>query len=279
LIRRNADLHVHTTHSDGACSPAEVVRAADAVGLSALAITDHDTVSALAVARPEADRLGVELVAGVELTCEFEGREIHVLGYFFRDDDPDLLAAMGRLREGRALRFRAMADRLNELGMIVDPAAVRRCFPRATLGRRHLAEYLAKTGQAAGVRDAFDRFLADGRPACEAKVMLDAPEAIALIRKAGGVASWAHPPFNTRLDSIRALAGAGLDAIETAGPGIQNRIRRRFRDWADALGLVPTAGSDFHAPDRPGRWVGAITATDDELDRLRARRPANPASA
>jgi len=121
LIRRNADLHVHTTHSDGACSPVEVVLAADAVGLSALAITDHDTISALAVARPEADRLGVELISGVELTCSHEGREIHVLGYFFRDDDPGLSAAMGRLREGRVGRFRAMADRLNELGMIVDP--------------------------------------------------------------------------------------------------------------------------------------------------------------
>src|SRR6478752_7203435 len=142
-----ADLHVHTTHSDGVCSPCEVVVAAAGVGLAALAITDHDTVSALAVARPEADRLGVELISGVELTCEYEDREIHVLGYFFRDDDPDLLDAMSRLRTGRASRFQAMAERLTELGMVVDLAVVRRCFPRAVLGRRHLAEYLARTKQ------------------------------------------------------------------------------------------------------------------------------------
>ncbi|APW64101.1 PHP domain-containing protein [Paludisphaera borealis] len=279
MIRRNADLHVHTTHSDGSCSPAEVVVAAAGVGLAALAITDHDTISALAVARPEADRLGVELISGVELTCEYDGREIHVLGYFFRDDDPDLLDAMSRLRTGRASRFQAMAERLTELGMVVDLAAVRRCFPRAVLGRRHLAEYLARTKQVAGVREAFNRFLADGRPACAAKLMLDAREAIGLIRNAGGVASWAHPPYNLRLESLRTLAEAGLQAIETAGPGIQNRVGRRFRDWAVTLDLVPTAGSDFHAPDRPGRWVGAITTSDADLDRLRDRQPSNPASA
>ena len=279
MIRRNADLHVHTTHSDGLCSPSEVVVAAAGVGLAALAITDHDTVSALPVARAEADRLGVELISGVELTCGYEGREIHVLGYYFRDDDPDLIAAMERLRVGRVGRFQEMVDRLTELGMVVDLKAVRRCFPRAVLGRRHLAEYLARTDQVGGVRDAFDRFLADGRPACAVKPMLDAGEAIGLIREAGGVASWAHPPYNLRLESLRALADAGLQAIETAGPGIQNRIGRRFRDWAEALDLVPTAGSDFHAPDRPGRWVGAITTPDVDLDRLRARRPSNPASA
>src|SRR5436190_8095215 len=105
-----ADLHVHTTHSDGACSPGEVVRAAANVGLSALAITDHDTLSALAVARPEAARVGLELVPGIELTAEFEGREVHILGHFVRDDDPALSAATSALRTARVVRLRAMAD-------------------------------------------------------------------------------------------------------------------------------------------------------------------------
>src|SRR4051794_9364212 len=107
--RAGADLHVHTTHSDGVCSPCEVVNAAAAVGLAAVAITDHDTVSGLAIARPEADRLGVELVAGVELSCHLDSRELHLLGYFFREDDDGLRIAMGRLREGRAIRLRSMA--------------------------------------------------------------------------------------------------------------------------------------------------------------------------
>ena len=131
---QGADLHVHTTHSDGACSPCEVVVAAANVGLKALAITDHDTLSAIAVARPEAERLGVELIAGVELTAEYEGREVHILGHFLRDDDPSLVAATAGLRLARAERIRALVDRLEGLGLSVDLEALGRAFPRATLG-------------------------------------------------------------------------------------------------------------------------------------------------
>lgn len=270
MTRRDADLHVHTTHSDGGCSPCEVVLAAAQVGLAAVAITDHDTVSALAVARPEADRQGVELVPGVEMTCEYEGREVHLLGYYFRDH-PALLAALERLRADRVGRFAAMAAKLESLGMVVDLAAVRRCFPRATLGRRHLAEYLHKTKQAPSIREVFDRYLADGKPADVPKARLDAFEALALVRDGGGVVSWAHPPYNLRLDSLRTLAEAGLAGIEVAGPGVQNRVGRRFRDWAAQLDLVPTAGSDFHSADRPGRRVGAHLCPQVDLDRLRER--------
>jgi predicted metal-dependent phosphoesterase TrpH len=260
---------VHTTHSDGILSPCEVVTAAARVGLSAVAITDHDTVSALAIARPEAKRLGVELVAGVELTCNLAGREVHLLGHFIRDDDPCLLDAMSRLRAGRADRLQAMAAKLKCQGLAVDPDAVRQTFPRAVLGRRHLAEYLAQTGQVASVKEAFARFLGDGRAAYLAPPRLDVLAAIALIRRTGGVAGLAHPPYNLPFGTLRKLADAGLRAVETAGPGISNRSGRRFREWAQALDLVSIAGSDFHAPDRPGRWVGSITVSLAELERLR----------
>lgn len=265
-----ADLHVHTTHSDGACSPCEVVVAAARVGLSALAITDHDTVSALAVARPEARHWGIELVAGVELTCEHLGRELHILGYFLREDDPDLVAAMDRLRTGRARRIEAMADRLRELGLSVDLEAVRRASPRAVLGRRHLAEYLARTGQVADVRAAFARFLGDDGPATVEKTRLDVFRAIELIGGAGGVAALAHPPYDFGESSIRGLADRGLRAVEIEGPGCSRGLGRRLEAIAERLGLIGVAGSDFHAPDRPGRWVGAIAAEPEVLERLRA---------
>lgn len=268
--RGMADLHVHTTHSDGNCSPCEVVVAAARVGLSAMAITDHDTTSALDVARPEARHWGVELIAGVELTCAHQGRELHVLGYFFREDDPDLAAAMGRLRDGRARRIEAMADRLRGLGLTVNLEAVRRAYPRAVLGRRHLADYLSRTGQVSGIRDAFTRFLGDRGPACVEKTRLDVVEAIGLIERAGGVAALAHPPHDLGESSIRGLADEGLRAIEVDGPGCSRGLGRRLAAVADRLGLIGVAGSDFHAADRPGRWVGAIATGPEVLERLRA---------
>lgn len=260
---------MHTTHSDGVCSPCEVVIAAATVGLSALAITDHDALSALAAARPEAARLGLELVAGIELTAEFEGREVHILGHFVRDDDPALTAAASALRTARAGRLRAMVDRLAVLGRSVDLDALQRAFPRATLGRRHLADWLVRTRQVATPREAFARLLGDGRPAQVAKPRLPWAEAIDLIRASGGVAGLAHPPYDLRECMLRTLVDGGLGALEVAGPGTDARRRRRWRDWADRLGLVPIAGSDFHAHDRPGRWIGSTTTPGPDLERLR----------
>jgi 3',5'-nucleoside bisphosphate phosphatase len=275
--RDGADLHVHTTHSDGACSPCEVVVAAARVGLRALAITDHDTVSALAIARPEAARWGIELVAGVELTCENRGREFHILGHFIRDDDPALLEGMASFGAGRAQRIDAMVARLRSLGLSIDLDAISRVFPRAGLGRRHLADYLTRTRQVGSAREAFARFLGDGHPACVDKPRLDSSLAIALIKSAGGVAALAHPPHDLQGAQLREIAGQGLHAIEVQGPGFSNGKSQRLRIWAGQLGLVGIAGSDFHSTDRPGRWVGAITTAPDDLERLRSLSHSNPA--
>jgi 3',5'-nucleoside bisphosphate phosphatase len=229
------------------------------VGLVTLIITDHDTVSALEVARPEAVRWGVELIAGVELTCGHDYCELHILGHFIRDQEPALLEAMASLRSGRVERVETMAARLKTLGIRIDLDAVRRTFPRASLGRRHLADFLARTRQVASQREAFTRYLEDGRPDCVDKPWLDARGAIALIHGAGGVAALAHLPLNLRESAIRALACEGLRTIEVDGAGFSRSKSRRLCAWADRLGLATIAGSDFRAADRPGRWVGAIT--------------------
>lgn len=269
LPRRGADLHVHTTHSDGTLSPGEVVRAGAAVGLTALAVTDHDTLSALPPAAAEAARLGIELVPGVELSVEADGREVHVLAYFVRPDDVELSMALASMGQARRERFAEMAARLERMGYHVDAEAIRRRFPRSMLGRRHVAEWLARSGQVPSIRTVFAGPLAEDGPAHVRKPLLDVERAIALARGAGGVAALAHPPYDMNLRWLEGLAGAGLGAVEVRGPGVPPGRSARLRGWAEALGLVPVAGSDFHAPDRPGRWVGAITTPEADLERLR----------
>ena len=163
--------------------------------------------------------------------------------------------------------------RLRSQGLVLDLDVLEAWFPRAALGRRHAAVYLARTGQVTSEREAFRRFLGDGCPAIVPKPRLDLIEAIRLVRNAGGVPGLAHPPFYLRTATLEALAAEGLGAIEVDGPGISSRLGRRFRDWASQLDLVPIAGSDFHAPDRPGRWVGAIHMPASDLERLRQARP------
>jgi predicted metal-dependent phosphoesterase TrpH len=240
------------------------------LGLGALAITDHDTVSALPIARAEAAWWGIELIAGVELTCEFEGRELHILGHFIRDDDAALCEAMTLLRAGRIERLRAMTERLRALGFSISEAALKQAFPRAVLGRRHMALYLARSGQVASLRQAFVQYLGDGCPACVEKTRIEAGRAIAMIDAAGGVSGLAHPPADLRESDLRTLVELGLRAIEVDGPGFSRSLSRRLHAQADRLGLIGIAGSDFHAPDRPGRWVGAVTIASDQLESLRA---------
>ena len=264
-----ADLHVHSTHSDGLCSPGELVRNAAEVGLDALAITDHDTLSAFEAASNEARRVGVELIAGVELSAGDDGREVHLLGHYIDPNDPALVSATDSLRDARLERFEAMVARLGIAGLHVDSEALRRTFPRAALGRRHLADALVRSGQAATHRIVFDRYLGDGGPAQIPKPLIPIDRAIALIRGAGGVAGLPHPPYNLKLDRLASYRDAGLGALEVRGPGVDPRRSSRWRALADRFGLVPIAGSDFHAPGRSGRWVGAITTPTDDLERLR----------
>ena len=186
-----------------------------------------------------------------------------------------LLEAMVSLRSDRAHRIEAMVARLRTLELSIDLDAVRRDFPRANLGRRHLADYLTRTGQVASLREVFARYLGDGCPACVDKPRLDCGQAIALIREAGGVAALAHPPHDLRQSQLHALTDQGLRAIEVDGPGFSNGKSQRVRAWAERFGLIGIAGSDFHAADRPGRWVGAVITPRDDLERLRNASQAN----
>jgi predicted metal-dependent phosphoesterase TrpH len=263
-----ADLHLHTTHSDGTYTPAEVVDLARRSGLSALAVTDHDTLAGVPAARAAAAGSGIEVVSGVEITAEFRDRELHLLAYFVDLDNQPLTAALEELRRHRAERFAAMLGRLRQRGVSVAEGGAG-ARPEA-LGRRHLAELLVRQGHAATVREAFQRYLGERGGVAVPKKRLPAGEALALVRGAGGVAAWAHPAYDCTWEGLAELRGLGLGAIEAEYPDTRPARARELRGWAALLGLAVTGGSDCHGPGR--RAVGACTVSTEELDRLRPRR-------
>jgi predicted metal-dependent phosphoesterase TrpH len=266
-----ADLHVHTTASDGEYTPAQVVDLARRSGLVAVAITDHDTVAGVAPARSAADGSRVEIISGVEITAEYLSKEIHLLGLFIRPEDGPLCAALGRLREHRQGRYWEMVARLKRCGVALDDAVLQRQAATGTLGRRHLASLLVKQRQAGSVREAFVRYLGDHARAAVPKLRLAAAEAIALVRGAGGVAAWAHPPYDGWRDRLRGLAALGLGAVEVDFPGHRPSLGRAMCALAAELGLAITGGSDCHGPGHYRRAIGSFGANADELGCLRRR--------
>lgn len=268
-----ADLHLHTTCSDGSYTPAEVVELACRCGLSAIALTDHDTLAGVATARQLAAGTP-EVISGVEITTEFRGRELHLLGYFVDLHDDALQDALAGIRRDRVERFHAMIERLRGLGVSVDRQQI---DPgRESLGRRYLAELLVQQGQAGSVREAFQRWLGDRGRAAVPKRRLPVAEAIRLVRQAGGVAAWAHPSYDGAGPALGELAALGLGAVEVEYPDLRLSLRQQLRDGARRLGLAITGGSDCHGPGR--RSVGACTISDEELERLRQLSRGDPCS-
>lgn len=265
-----ADLHIHTTASDGTYSPAQIVELGRRAGLAALAVTDHDTTAGIAAALEAARETRLEVIPGVEITTEFRGRELHLLAYFIALSDAALQSALASIRASRRERFAAMLQRLRELGVSVEDDGQHRT-PDA-LGRRHLAELLVRQGVTGSVREAFQRFLHDGGRAVVAKKRLPVAEAIALVRGAGGVAAWAHPVYDDVREGVGELAALGLGAIEVVFPEARPSVSGRLRELALTHGLAVSGGSDCHGPGPCS--VGACSVSLADLTLLRQRREA-----
>lgn len=261
-----ADLHLHTTASDGTYTPAQVVEFARRCGLAAIAVTDHDTFAGVGPAQAASGR-DVEVIAGVEITAEYQGRELHLLGYFVDPYYPPLVVALAEIRQARVERFAAMVERLRRLGVSVTVDEI----DADAVGRRHLAELLVRQGKAGSIREAFQRWLRDGTEVVVAKKRLPVAEAIGLVRAAGGVATWAHPTYDGSTPGrVAELAAVGLGGIEVEYPETTNSHKNALRALASRHDLAVTGGSDCHGPGK--REVGACTISDDQLEQLRRRR-------
>ncbi|HKA06220.1 MAG TPA: PHP domain-containing protein [Gemmataceae bacterium] len=265
---RRADLHTHTTFSDGTLTPAALVERAVLAGLRAFAVTDHDTTAGVGSAQAAAQGR-LEVIAGVELTSEFRGTELHLLGYFVRVDDGPLTVALDKLRSTRRERILEMARRLRPLGASVEDDVL--ALPEeVSLGRRHLAGILIARGYSQSRHHAFTRWLANPALVSVSKRRLPVADAIDLVRGAGGVASWAHPPTDADLEALSALRDMGLQAVECVYPWPTGARGKRLRAMAESLGLAVTGGSDYHGPSPATRAVGARTVSLEELDRIRS---------
>jgi predicted metal-dependent phosphoesterase TrpH len=271
-VSGRCDLHLHTTHSDGLYSPAEIVDLARRSGLAAIAITDHDTTAGVSEAQLAVEGSSVEVIPGVEISAEYRGSELHVLGYFVTITEASLQSALARLRRDRADRFWEMADRLRHCGVTVDAEELRAFAGEGTLGRRNLAEFLVQTRRASTVREAFVRYLGDRGRVALPKVRLPIDEAIACVRGAGGVAAWAHPSYDCTRETLTELRSMGLAAIEVEYPSVRPGRKKELRGLAAELGLAVTGGSDCHGPGHPRRAVGACSISADELEQLLTRR-------
>jgi 3',5'-nucleoside bisphosphate phosphatase len=273
------DLHTHTLASDGALAPRALVQKAVEHGVRVLAITDHDSTEGLAEAREEAARHpGLTLVPGLEINCNVEGAEIHVLGYLVDHEAPWFQDFLREQRAARTARVYTLAARLAELGLPIDPAEVFALAGEAAPGRPHVAQVMVKRGYVRSVREAFDKYLRSDGPANVPRHRLTPIEAIAVIRRAGGVPVLAHPGLADRDAMIPELVAAGLGGIETYYAEHSAEQTRRYLDLCRRFDLVATGGSDFHGPhtgraNPPGTPAVPATAWD-ELQARAARRPA-----
>ena len=267
------DLHSHTTASDGQHSPAELLALAASAGVTALAVTDHDTVAGLAEAAEAARAHGVELVPGIELSAFVLRKEVHILGHFVRPDFAELASFASRLRVEREQRMVQMVEQLRRLGFPIRMEEVRAMAGNAQLGRPHLARVLVERGWCLDVKEAFDRFLGSGKAAWVERFKLEGEDAIGLIHRAGGTATVAHPG-SSKLDryELRLLAKAGLDGLEALHADHNPSVQEKYLAIAKEFDLVTTGGSDFHGEQvTPGKRPGDSTTPPENFARLRAR--------
>jgi len=272
------DLHVHTTHSDGSSTPAEVVRLAHKSGVTALAITDHDITSGLAEATTTAQQFGIEIIPGVEISSMFSDSELHMLGYFLDPQAPGLHERLTALRESRHLRNPQIIERLQALAIDITYEEVRTLAGTDAVGRPHIARVLMEKGVVATAKEAFDRFLAEGRPAYVPRRLPSPTEAIQWIKAAKGLAVLAHPTWikttaGTLTDLVRQLKADGLDGVEVHYSTHTAQQTREYLGLAKQLGLLVTGGSDFHGLTKPdievGIGKGALHVPESLLPKLK----------
>jgi predicted metal-dependent phosphoesterase TrpH len=268
------DLHSHTTASDGSYSPTDLVHHARNVGLAALGIADHDTVDGLEEATAAAAESGLELVPCIEISVDYPKGEFHLLGYYVDYQNPDFLGRVRYLQDNRANRNAVMVRKMHDAGFDVTMEEIEAESGGGQVGRPHVARVLMRKGYVGSVQEAFDQYLADGKPLHVPKVKLAPDEAIELVHQAGGVAVVAHPKYmgypteEELAGELARLRDAGLDGLECYYSQHSEAETAQYLRLAERFGFVVTGGSDFHGVSKPDVPLGVVyqgRGADDAL--------------
>lgn len=273
------DLHMHSIFSDGTFTPEELVAEGVRIGLKAMALTDHDTTGGVPRFRAAAGQAGMRVLTGVEVSSDSETGTMHVLGYCVNPEDRSLIEHLRWIREGRDERNQEILQKLNRLGLRLTYEEIASYAGADVVGRPHFAQAMIAKGYVKDKKDAFDRFLARGKPAYAERRRLDSAGTLELIRSAGGVPVVAHP-FTLKLQGaalrrrLQELVDEGLLGLEVYYSEHTPDMQREYAKLARDLGLVGTGGSDFHGAVSPGihmgRGFGALEVPDDVVDQVEA---------
>lgn len=267
-----ADLHTHTTYSDGAFSPRELVTKAARAGISVLAITDHDHVGAIDEAAEAGRDLGVTIVPGVELSVTLDGKDLHILSYFIDHTDRRFLDYLAFFRTERLKRAERMVQKLNTLNIPISLDAVLEYAGIGAVGRPHIASALMEAGHVGSFHEAFERFIGIGGPAYETKFQMHPREAFRMVNASGGLSFLAHPGRSLSEQELLELIKMGLDGIEVIHPSHSDQQRTYYRSIVDQYFLLESGGSDFHGGRKNDHQLfGVVTVPLQVVETMRSR--------
>src|SRR5688572_5504417 len=266
------DLHMHTTASDGRCSPSQLVHQAWAVGIRTMSVTDHDTMSGIAAAAETAAHLGMTVIPGIEITSVHAGRDVHVLAYFLAESAPGLQEMLTSQRQQRVDRAIEIGSRLAQLGVPIDVDGLVETASAPggkSLARPQIAQALISAGHVTSVAEAFDKYLGEDSPAYVPHRGASPADVVRLVIAGGGIPSLAHPGYRPKDEIIAGLVDAGLPAIEVYHSAHDEIAQAHYLAMAQHYGLVPTGGSDYHgAGARRAEFFGVTNLPVEHFEAL-----------
>jgi len=268
-MEKRADLHIHTKYSDGSFSPEETVRTAKEQGLSCISITDHDSIFGLEKAISIGEKIGVEVIPGVEVSAEHNEKEMHILGYLIDYNNTGLLDFLSKIREDRRGRLFKMVESLNTHGLSMDAEDILEYTGDVSISRLHIAQYMEAKGLVSHWREAFKKYIGDTQPCYISSFRYTPKQVIDAIKSANGIAVVAHPGFDKLENILPSLIKDGIDGIEVYHTEHNASISKKYEEYAKENNLLITGGSDCHGTIKGKLLMGTVSVPYSYVEDLK----------